>query len=595
VKFEFRGWFVTGLVAAAALLGVAALPAVSGGRTPRLAARSGHPVRSCASLASVSWPDGSRVTSAVDVPASGSTPEFCNVTVLVPDHINIYVDLPTNNWNGRYQAMGNGGFAGAPTGTVGGLLEGEPQTGLGGLAAGYAESQTDTGHQQPETGAWAWSPTGPNFNQIQDFAYRANHEMALKSKDLIGLFYGRAQSYSYWMGCSTGGREGLTEAMRYPNDFDGIVAESPAINWTRFIPAEEWPALVMNWNHDFLPACKEAAVTNAVMAACNGTADGARDGLIDPRNCHFDPKQLIGLKTPCGTFTAQDAAVVEQIWQGPRGRGGQFLWYGLEPGADLGSTPSLSLAGTASVPSALDPTGLALTAVPFSISDDWLRYFIHQDPSWNYQEETYQQYIQDFQTSVTEWASDLSTDDANLSAFRRHGGKVIIWHGLADQLIFPQGTINYYTNVLSTMGGLTGVSKFARLYLSPNSPHCGTGALGPYPNGPLEALVKWREQGIAPATLTGSGTNPAGQTVTRNICPYPERTIYNGSGDVLVAGSFHCSGPSLTGAGRRTPQPHPKHTRRPARCVDRDRARDLRRHGHPDCGQDRRPDSKGAR
>lgn len=538
--YRARTLLAAALAVGSTLVIVLAVPASSAGTvTAKL------PVRSCASLALVTWPDGSRVTSAVDVPANGATPEFCNVTVLIPDQINVIVDLPTNNWNGRYQAMGNGGYAGAPTGTIGGLLEGEPQTGVGGLAVGYAESQTDTGHQEPETGAWAWSPIGMNYAQIQDFAYRANHEMALKSKDLIDFFYGRGPSYSYWMGCSTGGREGLTEAMRYPNDFDGIVAESPAINWTRFIPAEEWPALVMNWNHDFLPACKEDAVTNAVMAACNGTADGAKDGLVDPQTCNFDAKQLIGLQTPCGTITAQDAAVVDEIWQGPRGPNGQFLWYGLEPGADLGSTPSLSLAGTASVPSPRDPTGAALTAVPFSISDDWLRYFIHQDPSWNYLEETYQQYVKDFATSVSEWADYLSTDDPNLSAFEQHGGKIIMWHGLADQLIFPQGSINYYNQVLQTMGGLTTVSKFARLFLSPNSPHCGTGTTGPYPNGPLEALVKWREQGIAPATLAGTGTNPPGKTVTRNICPYPQRTVYNGSGNVLAADSFHCSGPAL--------------------------------------------------
>jgi hypothetical protein len=539
---------VAALVTGALLAVALAVPASSVGTVTGT-----RPVRSCASLATVSWPDGSKVTSAVDVPANGATPEFCNVAVLIPDQINVIVDLPTNNWNGRYQAMGNGGFAGAPTGTLGGFLEGEPQTGLGGLAAGYAESQTDTGHQEPQTGAWAWSPTGMNYPQIQDFAYRANHEMAVKSKNLIDLFYGRGPTYSYWMGCSTGGREGLTEAMRYPTEFDGIVAESPAINWTRFIPAEEWPALVMNWNHDFLPACKQAAVTNAVMAACNGSADRAQDGLIDPETCNFDPKKLIGLKTPCGTFTAKDAAVVEEIWQGPRGPKGQFLWYGLEPGADLGSTPGLSLAATVSAPAGTVPIGAALTSVPFTISDDWLRYFIHQDPAWNHLEETYQQYVKDFATSVNEWAADLATSDPNLAAFKQHGGKLVIWHGLADQLIFPQGTINYYNNVVQTMGGPAKVSKFARLFLSPNSPHCGTGTTGPYPADPLAALVKWREHGIAPATLAGTGTNPAGQRLTRNLCPYPQRMRYAGKGNLLLANSFRCTGPSLNPpAGKRS-------------------------------------------
>jgi hypothetical protein len=378
--------------------------------------------------------------------------------------------------------------------------------------------------------------------------------MAVKSKALISLFYGRGPSYSYWLGCSTGGREGLTEAMRYPSDFNGIVAESPAINWTRFIPAEEWPALVMNWNHDVLPVCKEDAVRNAVLAACNGTADGANDGLIDPQACHFDASKLIGLKTPCGPFTAKDAAVVAEIWQGPRGQNGQFLWYGLEPGADFGSVPGLTLAGTLSVPLPFDPTGLALEPVPFSISDDWLRYFIHQNPLWTYRNETYQQYLTDFQTSIAAWASDLATNDPNLSAFKRRGGKIIIWHGLADQLIFPQGTVNYYRTVLKAMGGLRKVARFARLFLSPNSPHCGTGDTGPVPSDPLAAAVKWSEQGIPPTTLPGSGTNPSGKALTRNLCPYPARIAYNGSGDILAAGSSHCSGLPTTRATSTGPQ-----------------------------------------
>jgi len=155
--------------------------------------------------------------------------------------------------------------------------------------------------------------------------------------------------------------------------------------------------------------------------------------------------------------------------------------------------------------------------------------------------------VKDFETSITEWGNVLSTDDPNLKAFKDHGGKLILWHGLADQLIPPQGTINYYDSVLRTMGGLAKVSSFARLFLSPNSPHCETGATGPYPVNPLAAVVRWREKGIAPATLAGAGTNPAGQTLRRNLCPYPERMAYNGSGNKLDASSFHCSGPRLAG------------------------------------------------
>jgi hypothetical protein len=499
-----------------------------------------HPIRSCSTLGTVTWSDGSRVTSAVDVAANGVSPEFCNVTVLVPDRINIIVDLPVTNWNGRYEAFGGGGYNGVPYNEI---------SAPAALAKGYVTSVTDTGHTGfLVDGEWAWSPTGLNYNLIQDFAYRGNHEMAVKSKSLTDLYYGTRPSYSYWNGCSSGGREGITEAMRYPSDFDGIYAGSPAINWTHFIPAEEWPPLVMSWLGDYLPICKEDAITNAVMTSCNGSADGARDGLMDPRKCHFDPKKLIGLKTPCGTITATDAAVVQKIWRGPRDSKGRFLWYGLEPGAPFwtdspASPPGLGM--TASMPSESSPTGAALTAIPFGAGDDWLRYFIHQNPAWNYRTERQTQYFADFKTSVKEWASDLATNNPNLSAFKAHGGKLVIWHGLADPVIFPQGTIRYYNRVLKTMGGWAKVSKFARLFLSPNVEHCGFGT-GPAlaPDDGMAAVIRWREQGIAPATVPGSGTNIAGKPITRNLCPYPQRMTYNGSGNVLRASSFHCaSGP----------------------------------------------------
>ena len=494
---------------------------------------SHRPVRGCATLTDTTWSDGSRVTSATDISADGATPEYCKVAVLVPDQISIVVEMPVSNWNGRYEALGGGGYDGSLSG-----LASAPTA----LAEGYVASATDTGHQGSLlSGSWAWSPKGMNQALIEDFAYRANHEMAIKSKDLIHAFYGSAPSYSYWNGCSSGGREGITEAVDYPEDFDGIVAESPAINWTRFVPAEEWPALVMKWMGDYLPSCKEKAVTDAVMAACNGTGDGTDDGLIDPRNCAFDPRRLIGISTPCGIFTAKDAAVVEEIWRGPRDQNGKFLWYGLEPGADLG--PGISLAATAPAASTE-----GYVATPFPISDDWFRYWIHQNPTWNYQQESFDQYVKDFDASVAKWGNVLSTDDPNLTAFKDHGGKLILWHGLADQLIFPQGTIDYYNDVLRTMGGLANVSTFARLFLSPNSPHCETGTAGPLPVDPLAAVVKWRERGIAPATLLGAGTNPAGQTLSRNLCPYPERMAYNGHGDNLSASNFHCTGPPVSGS-----------------------------------------------
>src|SRR5262249_9412118 len=275
---------------------------------------------------------------------------------------------------------------------------------------------------------------------------RANHEMAVKAKTLISLFYGRAPAFSYWNGCSTGGREGLTEAMRFPEDFDGIVAASPAINWTRFVPASMWPPVVMHARRNYLPLCKQVTATAAVRRACDGTADGAKDGLMDARARRFARRKLVGLPTPCGPLTTADVAVLQQLWRGPRRANGGFLWYGLEPGTDLGSVPSLTLAATVSSPAG---SGVASDAMPVPIAEQWLRFFIHEDPTWDWHSETLDRFTKDFDTSVTRWRDVLATDDPDLSRFRARGGKIVIWHGLADQLIFPRGTIRYYKRVVA--------------------------------------------------------------------------------------------------------------------------------------------------
>ena len=492
------------------------------------------PVRTCATLMLVTFDDGSKVTSAEDMGANGSTPAHCQVTVLVPDRINIVVELPDTNWNGRYQAVGNGVYAGSF----------QPPT--AGLADGYVTSATDTGHQDsPFSGDWAWSPTGMNYGLIHDFAWRANHEMAVKSKALIQYYYAQAPTYSYWNGCSTGGREGITEAFRYPSDFDGILAKSPAINWTRFIPAEEWPAVVMNQLHDYLPSCKASALPALVQQACDMT-DGVKDGLWDARDCKFDAKSVIGVQTSCGPFTATDAAVIQKIWNGPRRVNGGFLWYGLTPGSDFGSAPGLGLATTVS------ENDVGVDAVPFLISNDWFKYFLHKDPTWDWHTLTFAQYEKDFDQSVTEWDYDLGTNTPDLTAFRDHGGKLIMWHGLQDQLIFPQGSINYYDRVVPKMGGLSATEQFMRFYMSPNVTHCGGGS-GPNPPDLFAQVVKWRESGVAPGTLTatlppGSGVNTSSQPMTRPVCLYPGRIRYKGKGSIYDASSFKCVNGS-TGTG----------------------------------------------
>ncbi|MDQ4112599.1 MAG: tannase/feruloyl esterase family alpha/beta hydrolase [Actinomycetota bacterium] len=494
-----------------------------------------RPVRSCETLLAVAFEDGARVTSAVTVPATADVPEHCQLTVVVPERINILVALPTKTWNGRYLALGNGGYAGAPMGAIK-----QPSDAV---ADGYVGSVTDTGHSSTQfNGEWAWSPTGMNYAQIQDFAYRANHEMAVKSKRMIEAYYGQGPAYSYWDGCSTGGREGLTEAMRYPDDFDGVVAGAPAINWTRFIPAGLWPQVAMQAGNR-LPACKLAEFVQAFRSACD-PIDGLKDGLYDPRACSFDPDSLIGAQTDCGVITATDAEVVAEIWRGPHRRTGERLWYGLYPGTDVGSTPAFTLGY--SVP---DTDGSVGDGLPFPVATEWFKWWLRKDPTWDWHTETPAQFEADFDQSVVEWADVLSTNSPDLSAFKESGGKMVIWHGMSDPLLFPQGSIDYYKRVIAHMGGLTRTQDFARLFLAPNVGHCGNlipqFENGPTPDDPLAAVVDWVENGKPPATLQTSlqprtGVNPTSEAMTRPLCPYPTVASYVGTGSTVEASNFAC-------------------------------------------------------
>lgn len=462
----------------------------------------GDPVRSCASLTELAFSDGTRVTGAEETAA------ICHVRLLVPGSINIAVSLPTHDWNGRFQGVGGGGYAGVLT---------PPDDAA---EAGYAAAATDTGHTgSPLSGAWAWSPTGMKQDLITDFARRSVHEMTLKGKTVTRAYYGRPAAHFYWNGCSTGGRQGLMEAQRHPEDYDGILSAAPAINWDRFIPSELWPQIVMRESGHVVAPCVFEAVEEAVVAACDAK-DGVPDGIVDPRTCRFDPSALIGKETPCGTITAEDAAVVEKIWQGPRRQDGSFLWYGLTPGA-----PFTGLAG--STP-ALEPE-------PFPITTDWFRWWLAKDPDFDWRTVTTADFADYFDRSRAEYHDVLGTDDPDLGAFRNGGGKLILWHGWADELIFPQGTIDYYRRLTSAMGGPHRTEQFARLFMAPGVEHCDGGP-GAAPVDPLAALVKWVEDGKAPNTLAGRNGD-----LTRPLCLWPGVPRYTGHGSTDDATNFRCA------------------------------------------------------
>jgi feruloyl esterase len=440
----------------------------------------------------------------------------------VNDQIGIDVWLPVIAWNGRFQGVGGGGY------TTGSATSLAPA-----VAAGYAAASTDGGHTglSAITGSFALDATGRlNWPLIQDFSYRALHDLAVVGKAVTAAYYGTGAKYAYWNGCSTGGRQGLAEAQRYPTDYNGILAAAPAINWAKFIPAEFWPELVMLQSNDFLPQCKLNAFQAAAVQACDKVGDGVADGVIgNPLDCKFDPTTLVGTPTPCGTITAQDAAVVAKIVAGPRTTTGQVLWWGLPWGS-----PFSGLANTTTI-------GSTTVGAPFPIAIAHLGTWTQQNPFWDWTTTTYEQYDQLFGQSDEMFANVIDTNNPDLSAFKKAGGKLIIWHGLADQLIFPQGTINYYTHVEQLMGGAANTTDFVRLFLAPGVNHCA-GGLGAQPTDPLGQLVEWVEHKVAPTSLNGVVRSPAtgAITATRPICMYPNTADYNGKGSTALASNFTC-------------------------------------------------------
>jgi feruloyl esterase len=485
---------------------------------PRPLIPNAKPVRSCESLASLTLPNTTIESASVDA----ANPNLCRIVATTThppaeDRVRIWIAIPTASWNGRFLGTGGGGF-------LGGSATGVNQP----AAMGFAAGATDTGHDGG-TASFALDANGRlNWQAIRDFAHVGIHEMTVTGKALTEAMYGVAPSRSYFTGCSTGGRQGLMEAQRYPQDYDGISAGAPAINWSNLMVSSLWGSMLMNAASNPIPSCKLAAATQAAISACDGL-DGVKDGVIeDPRRCTFDPKALVGTSAgECGTFTELDVDIIRKLWDGPRREDGGPLWYGPERGADLSG-----LAGSRGTP--LEPQ-----AFPFSV--DWLRYFITQDPKFDWKTVTPQAYYRVWDQSAEQYGIVIGTDDPDLAAFRDRGGKTIIWHGLADQLITPEGTIDYYSRVQKQMGGPPKTSEFARLFLAPGVAHCAGGA-GPQPTGVLDALLSWVEDGKAPETLTAVKRDPSGSvTRSRPLCQYPLVAKYKGTGSTDDAANFVCS------------------------------------------------------
>jgi feruloyl esterase len=473
------------------------------------------PVLAPEALRQVALPHTTIESVAID-PKDGS----CRVTAIVThppaqDRVKVWISLPLKNWNGRFRGHGGGGFSGGGPGSL-----------AGAVALGFAAGATDTGHEGG-SGSFALNANGRlNWQEIRDNAYLGIHEMTVVGKALATAFYGKPPRFSYFLGSSTGGRQGLMEAQRFPDDYDGILSGCPAVNWHLMVPASNWPQVVMREANNFVSKAKLDAVTAAVVAACDGD-DGIVDGVIaDPGRCAWDPKAFVGQKVGDEQFTAADAEVVRQIWAGPRGHDGRFLWYGFPRGANLAV-----VGGTEGTP---------LRGKPFGPAHEWLKYFLVQDAKWDGSTLGRAEFELLFNQSAELYGPVFGADNPDLTRFRDRGGKVIITHGLADQLIPPEGTVTYYERVQKQMGGAQRAAEFARLFLVPGVDHGFRGA-GPSPTPAtlLAAIIAWVEEGRAPERLLAESRDKDGKvTRTRPLFPYPQVAKYTGRGSTDDAANF---------------------------------------------------------
>jgi len=433
-------------------------------------------------------------------------PSFCRVTAtLMPSadsEIKVELWMPVTGWNGKFVIPGNGGFAGAinPTGLA------------SALRSGYAAATTDTGH---EGGSGRFMLDRPE--RLRDFADRAVHEMAVQGKALIAAFYGSAARYSYFNGCSTGGRQALTAAQRFPQDFDGIVAGAPAIYASHQTAGQIW---LWNATHldeaSFIPPTKYPVLHDAVMAACD-MLDGVKDGVLEnPTRCKFDPKvvQCNDADGP-NCLTAAQVEAARKIYAGPKNpRTGEQIFSPLYPGSELGWAAS----------SGAQPVGYAL---------DFFKYVVFRDPNWDPKALNYDDDI----VRADKAGGLLTAIDSNIPELLSRG-KLLIYHGWGDPGIPPGYTVDYYNNVLKNTR-VKNVRDSVRLFMVPGMGHCGGGE-GPNTFDMLGTLDQWVQSGKAPDHVVASKVRDGVVERTRPLCPYPQIATYKGSGSTDDAANFVC-------------------------------------------------------
>ena len=470
----------------------------------------------CEGLLTGAFGDKVKIQSVTLIAAKGDMPEHCDVRGVIWPEAQFALKLPAE-WNNRFEMVGNGGTAGVISMSA---VDGA-------VRKGFAAVSTDTGHdaaKEPLATFAIESPRNPNARRkFLDFAWLSVHETAVTAKQMVQAYYGAAPKYSYWVGCSTGGRQGLQEAQRYPEDFDGLVVGAPGLFNTGNSMRRVWIGQ-SQVGAGAIPAEKLPLLTKAIYEKCDAI-DGLKDGLIDdPRRCKFQPAADLPKCSGADAndcFTAAQIQALGKIYGGPHDSKGKPLFYG-EP---VGSEP-------------VWPDNFILpnkTVLPRAESQ--MKYFMldpKPDTSWEF---TMFDFDKDPER-LKRAAAELNARNTDLTPLQKRGGKILQYSGWADQQVNPLPGIEYYEAV-SERFGTAATRDFYRLFMVPGMFHCGGGP-GCGSVDWLAALMNWVENGKAPARLTGAHVEKGVTTRTRPLCPYPQVARYQGAGSVDEAVSFGC-------------------------------------------------------
>jgi feruloyl esterase len=439
-------------------------------------------------------------------------PEFCRVTATATptsdSEIKIEVWMPVSGWNGKLRGTGNGGLGGNLS--YGGLATA--------MQGGFAAAAENTGHENGSSYALS------HPEKIVDFGDRAAHEMTVTAKAGIATFYGSAPKFSYMDECGGGSIAALKEAQKYPDDYNGVVVGGFAAHLTHHTFAQMWIWQATHQGPDSeIPAAKFPAIHQAALVACDAN-DGVKDGVIEnPPSCKFDPA-LLECRGPDNNscLTRGQVEAARKLYAGPRNpRTGEQIYSPLYPGSELG-------------------WGQLTGDAPISITTDFMKYFVLKNPNWDYRTRPIN-FDSDVAVADKPENQPVNAIDPDIKKFVARGGKMMLWGGWNDAGVPPLEVVNYYDNVLKTIGAKPAMSA-VRLYMVPGVGHCGGGE-GTDHFDLFPALQQWVEQKQAPANLVASRIENGKEVRTRPLCAYPETASYKGNGSTDDAANFVCKKP----------------------------------------------------